>query len=51
MRGLEVETLVNEEKPAGSYNINFESGGLPGGIYYYTLQVGESVQTKKLCIL
>jgi photosystem II stability/assembly factor-like uncharacterized protein len=51
IQGREVETLVNEEKQAGSYHINFESGGLNSGIYYYRLKVGESVQTKKLCIL
>jgi photosystem II stability/assembly factor-like uncharacterized protein len=51
IQGLEVETLVNEEKPAGSYNVNFESGGLSSGIYYYCLKVGEAVQTKTLCIL
>jgi photosystem II stability/assembly factor-like uncharacterized protein len=51
MQGLEVKTLVNEEKPAGSYSVNFESAGLIRGIYYYRLQVGESVQTKKLCVL
>jgi photosystem II stability/assembly factor-like uncharacterized protein len=51
IQGREVKTLVNEEKPAGSYTVNFESGGLSSGIYYYRLQVGESVQIKKLCIL
>jgi hypothetical protein len=51
IRGLEVETLVNAEKPAGSYNVDFESRGLTRGIYYYSLQVGKSVQTRKLCIL
>jgi hypothetical protein len=51
IQGREIETLVNEDKPAGSYNVNVESGGLSSGIYYYRLQVGESVQTKKLFIL
>ena len=49
--GIEVATLVNGEKSAGSYEVNFERGGLSSGIYYYRLKVGESVQTKKLCIL
>ncbi len=51
IQGKEVATLVNEEKPAGSYQVNLSSGSLSTGIYYYRLQVGESVQTKKLCIL
>jgi hypothetical protein len=49
--GSEVGTLVNEEKSAGSYDINFRADGLRSGIYYYRLKAGESVQTKKLCIL
>jgi photosystem II stability/assembly factor-like uncharacterized protein len=49
--GAEVATLVNGEKSAGSYNVTFERGGLSSGIYYYRMQVGGSVQTKKLCIL
>jgi photosystem II stability/assembly factor-like uncharacterized protein len=51
IRGSEVATLVNEEKSAGSYKVNFESGGLSSGIYYYRLQAGNFMQTKKLCIL
>ena len=51
IQGREIATLVDEEKPGGSYNVNFESRGLNPGIYYYRLQVGESVQTKKLSIL
>ena len=49
--GSEVATLVNEEKSAGSYNVEFTPRGLSSGIYYYRLQVGSSVQTKKLLIL
>jgi photosystem II stability/assembly factor-like uncharacterized protein len=49
--GSEVTTLVNGEKSAGSYVVRFDPVGLRTGIYYYRLQVGESVQTKKLCIL
>ena len=51
IQGREVETLVDEKKPAGTFNTTFNSGQLSNGIYYYRLQVGESVQTKKLCIL
>ncbi|MCX6245592.1 MAG: T9SS type A sorting domain-containing protein [Bacteroidetes bacterium] len=51
IQGSEVATVVDEEKSAGSYKVNFESGGLSSGIYYYRLQVGNFVQTKKLCIL
>jgi photosystem II stability/assembly factor-like uncharacterized protein len=50
VQGSEVATLVNGEKSAGSYKVKFESNGLSSGIYYYRLQVGESMETKKLCI-
>jgi len=54
--GNEVATLVNEEKPAGSYELNFNShsdGGqnLSSGIYFYTLQAGSYTQTKKLILM
>ena len=35
--GKEVATLVNEEKPAGEYEVIFDATGLPSGIYFYRL--------------
>jgi polygalacturonase len=54
--GNEVATLVNEEKPAGNYEVTFYArsyGGsnLPNGIYFYRLQAGSFMQTKKLILL
>ena len=49
--GKEVKTLVNEQKPAGSYNIEFNAGRLASGIYLYRMQAGNFVQTKKLVLL
>ncbi len=59
--GEVVATLVNEEKPAGSYEVEFSakggsaSGGdassLPSGIYFYKLQTGSFVETKKMVLL
>ena len=53
--GNEVATLVNEEKPAGSYEVEFKSsvGGLQlaSGIYFYQLRVGDKVRTKKMVLL
>lgn len=49
--GNEVATLINEEKPAGSYNINFDASGLTSGIYFYRLQAGNYNVTKKLVLL
>ena len=49
--GNEVAALVNEEKTAGTYEINFNASALSSGIYYYRLQAGSFVQTKKLVLL
>ncbi|MEJ5261047.1 MAG: T9SS type A sorting domain-containing protein [Ignavibacterium sp.] len=49
--GNEVAKLVDEYKPAGTYSVNFDAKGLPSGIYFYTLQVGNQVQTKKMILI
>ncbi len=49
--GNEIAKLVNEEKPAGSNEIEFDAGGLPSGIYFYRLQAGKYIETKKLVLL
>jgi len=49
--GNEVATLVNEYKPAGSYEIEFDASGLTSGIYFYQLKVGSFVETKKMILL
>jgi len=53
--GNEIATLVNEEKPAGTYEVEFSTIGgatdLPSGIYFYRLQAGSFIETKKMVIL
>jgi hypothetical protein len=49
--GNKISTLVNEEKPAGSYEIEFDATGLSSGIYFYKLQAGSFVETKKMILL
>jgi len=49
--GNEIETLVNEEKPAGSYEIDFSGSDLTSGIYFYQLKYGEFVESKKMILL
>ena len=49
--GREVEELVNEEKPAGRYKVEFNASNLSSGIYLYTLNVGSFVETRKLILL
>ena len=49
--GNEIEKLVNEEKPVGTYEITWYAESLPSGVYFYQLRVGEFVETKKMILL
>ncbi|MCW8810914.1 MAG: T9SS type A sorting domain-containing protein [Ignavibacteriaceae bacterium] len=49
--GSEITTLVNEEKPIGKYEVEFNATGLPSGIYFYKLQAGDFIQTKKMILM
>jgi len=59
--GNEVATLVNEEKPAGTYEVEFDAstlkgsvsakGGYASGVYFYKLQAGDFIQTKKMVLM
>ena len=49
--GREVATLVNEEKPAGEYEVEFNAANLPSGIYFYQLKAGQFSETKKMVLL
>ncbi len=49
--GNEVATLVNEEKSAGLYNIKFNAAEFTSGVYFYRLQAGSFVQTRKMILL
>jgi hypothetical protein len=56
--GNEIAKLVNEYKPAGKYEIEFDASSLPSGVYFYQLkatpnggQAGGFIQTKKMVLL
>ena len=57
--GNEIETLVNEEKPAGTYELEFNAADLPSGVYFYQLMAADPsagsgqgfIQTKKMLLL
>lgn len=49
--GNEVATLVDEEKEVGIYEVNFNASELTSGVYFYKLQAGSIVQTKKMILL
>jgi hypothetical protein len=49
--GQEAATLVNENKPAGTYSVQFDASRLASGLYFYRLQAGSYVEMKKLVLL
>ncbi|MCW9064828.1 MAG: T9SS type A sorting domain-containing protein [Ignavibacteriaceae bacterium] len=57
--GEEVAVLVNQTMDAGNYKVEFSAkGGLPSGVYFYSLQVypanggaGNFITTKKMILL
>jgi hypothetical protein len=49
--GNEIQTLVNEEKSIGIYEIEFDATELSSSIYFYRLHAGDFVDTKKILLL
>jgi photosystem II stability/assembly factor-like uncharacterized protein len=49
--GREVATLVNEEKPTGTYEVTWYAENLPSGVYFYHLKAGEFISSKKMLLL
>jgi hypothetical protein len=49
--GNEVATLVDENRNAGSYEIEFNGNHLASGVYLYRIQVGSFIQTKKMILM
>lgn len=49
--GREVSVLVNKMQDAGNKSVDFDAGGLAGGIYFYRIQADSYVETKKLLLL
>ena len=47
----EVATLVNEERPAGTYEVTFDASKLSSGIYFYKLTAGNFVETRKMTLI
>jgi hypothetical protein len=49
--GNEISTLVNEFKPAGFYEVDYNADKLTSGVYFYKIEAGKFVQTKKMILL
>jgi photosystem II stability/assembly factor-like uncharacterized protein len=49
--GKEIQTLLNEYKTTGSYDIEFDASSLPSGVYFYRMISGSYSETKKMLLL
>jgi len=49
--GREVATLVNEQKSPGNYKVMFDGSEFSSGTYFYKLQYGSFIETKKMILL
>ena len=49
--GNEVATLLNEEKPAGNYEVRFNASSLTSGTYFYRLSAGSFTEVKKMILI
>lgn len=49
--GNEVETLLSENKPAGSYSVSFDGNKLSSGIYFYKINIGDFSDTKRMVLV
>jgi aminopeptidase N len=49
--GKEVATLINEERAAGSYNVDWNASFYPSGIYFYKLESKDFTETKRMLMI
>ncbi|MCX6152337.1 MAG: M20/M25/M40 family metallo-hydrolase [Ignavibacteriales bacterium] len=49
--GREIETLVNEEKQPGNYEVVFDGSKFSSGIYFYILNAGDFRSSRKMCLI
>ncbi len=49
--GKEITTLVNESKSAGTYTVNFDAGKLSSGVYIYSIQAGDFLESRKMLLM
>ena len=49
--GREVKTLVNDNLAAGSYESSFDGSRFASGVYFYKLQAGDFIETKKMILV
>jgi len=50
MLGKEMDTIISEHRAAGEYEITWNAGDFPSGIYFYRLEAGGFAETRKLIL-
>ncbi len=48
--GREVATLVNEQQPAGTHDVRWDTSGMPSGMYLYRITAGNFVSARKMVL-
>jgi hypothetical protein len=51
LTGKEIESLVNEEKEPGRYEVAWEGSKYSSGVYFYKLETGDFKETKKMVLI
>jgi hypothetical protein len=53
LAGQEVAEIINDRRDAGDYEVNFDAAkyGLSSGTYFYSLQAGDFLETKKMILI
>jgi len=49
--GKEVSNLISKNLPAGEYTIQWDAESSPSGIYFYRLEIGSFIETKKFILM
>jgi hypothetical protein len=49
--GRRVKTLINENRQAGAHAITINASRLSSGVYFYRLQAGDQVETRRMVLL
>lgn len=49
--GLEVENLISQNLPLGSYQVNWNAQNFTSGMYFYKIEAGEFTETKKMLLI
>lgn len=49
--GNEITSIMNEERPVGTYKVGFDASNFPSGIYFYKIQTSNFTETKKMILL